>query len=330
MKTSDIVKLSSLGPRVGLGCMGMSEFYGARDDEQSLGALNVAFTLGYRHFDTADMYGHGHNEELLGRAIRAWNWRRDEVVIATKFGIRRPAGGGSLEIDSSPAHAMAACDASLKRLGVDHIDLYYLHRRNPLVPIEDTVLAMADLVRAGKVGRIGLSEVSEDTLRRACSVHPIAALQSEYSLWTRDVEAALLPATRELGVELVAYSPIGRGFLSGALSSEARPAGDLRALLPRFQGKNFEANQGLLAALRAVADEAGATMSRVALAWVLSRSDNIHVIPGSRRSEHLASNLASAELRLSSEQLRRLSDAFSPEKVHGARYPEQLLHTVNV
>lgn len=311
--------------------MGMSEFYGARDDAASVRVLHCAFDLGYRHFDTADFYGQGHNEQLLSQFLSDLGARSREVLIATKCGLRR-SGAATVEIDSSPEYVRDACDASLRRLGVDCIDLYYLHRRSRDVPIEETVGALGDLVAAGKCRYIGLSEVSEATLVRAHAVHPIAALQSEYSLWTRDVEAGMLERTARLGVSFIAYSPLGRGFLGGQLTREqVTSAGDLRGLLPRFGQENFERNQPLLTALRAVAHELGAdvSMSQVALAWVLARASNLFVIPGTRSERHLVSNAAAEGIALNEQQQTRLEAAFNREAVHGSRYPDALLQTVN-
>jgi aryl-alcohol dehydrogenase-like predicted oxidoreductase len=316
--------------RVGLGCMGMSEFYGERDDVASLRVLHEAFDQGYRHFDSADFYGQGHNEQLLARFLSQLGQRRAEILIATKCGLRR-SGAASVEIDSRPEYVRAACDASLRRLGVEYIDLYYLHRRSREVPVEETMGELASLVASGKCRHIGLSEVSESTLRRAHAVHPLSALQSEYSLWSRDVESGILEATAQLGIALVAYSPIGRGFLSGQVTRDslARP-GDIRGLLPRFAQGNFEHNQALLGSLRGVADElGGASMSQVALCWVLSRGANVYAIPGTRRAEHLRTNLAAQDLTLLPEQIARLEHAFARDAVHGTRYPEALLQTVN-
>jgi aryl-alcohol dehydrogenase-like predicted oxidoreductase len=313
-------------PRVGLGCMGMSEFYGATNDDESLRALHAAFDLGYRHFDTADMYGAGHNEGLVGRFARELGARRADISIATKCGIkRRPTFG--FDVDGSPEYVRAACDASLARLGVDAIDVFYLHRRSPAVPIEETVGAMAELVRAGKVRAIGLSEVSVATLRAAAAVHPIAALQSEYSLWTRDAERGALQACAELGTAFVAYSPLGRGFLSGEITRDGLSANDLRRHLPRFAEGNLEANASLLDVVRAIAAELAATPAQVALAWVLARG--AHVIPGARKPSHLADNFRAQTFSLSAAHTTALDRAFLPENVHGARYPEVLLSTVD-
>lgn len=328
LKTNDGVDT----PRVGLGCMGMSEFYGRTDDAESLRALHRAFELGYRHFDTADMYGSGHNEQLLGRFLKELGSRRSSVFVATKCGIRRkPGPTPAMEIDSSPAYVKRACEASLGRLGVESLDLLYLHRRSAEVPIEDTVAAMAELVAAGKIRNVGLSEVSELTLRAASAVHPIAALQSEYSLWTRDAEQGVLQAASELGIAFVAYSPLGRGFLTGALTQSTIEASqDLRRHLPRFAPGNFDANRALLTDVEAVALEAGCSSAQVALAWVLAQGSFVHIIPGARKTAHVEANFASQQVVLSASQLARLSHTFAPRNVQGARYPEALLSTVNL
>ncbi len=318
-------------PRIGLGCMGMSEFYGTRDDRGSMQILMTAFDNGYRHFDTADMYGEGHNEELLGTFVRSLGSCRDQILIATKTGIRRDlAGPVPVGIDSSPDYVRYACERSLRRLRVERIDLYYLHRRDPKVPIEDTLGAMKDLITEGKIAAIGLSEVSAQTLRRATKVVPISALQSEYSLWTRDPEREVLAACTELGVNFVAYSPIGRGFLSGELSlNTVQEEGDLRGKLPRFQPGAFEANTQLLDVVSRIGKELGVSRAQVAIAWVLAQNPCIHTIPGTRKSSHLQDNFDSQQLTLSPKQLQMLSGAFSPTAVTGARYPEPLLRTVN-
>jgi len=328
---ASIVGLSDLPGRIGLGCMGMSEFYGHCDDITGLRALHDAWELGYRHFDTADMYGQGHNERLLGRFFADLGGRAEQALLATKVGIRRvPGTEPKIEIDSSPDYLRAACERSLERLGVERLGLLYLHRKSVDIPIEDSVGALQDLVRQGKVAAIGLSEVSVETLERACRVAPIAALQSEYSLWSRDVEAGALAACSRLGVALVAYSPLGRGFLTGQWSAApAEAANDLRKHLPRFQSGNVEVNEFLLDTLRAVAKEVGHEPAQVALAWVLSAGEHIHVIPGSTRQIHLANNFASGALSLSADQIKRLAHAFRAEAVAGARYPDALLATVN-
>ena len=318
-------------PRIGLGCMGMSEFYGTPDDAESLRVLEGALDLGYRHFDTADMYGKGSNERLLGAFVRSLGRRRDEILIASKVGICRDvAGPGTIAIDSSPDYIRRACEASLRNLGVDCIDLYYLHRRNPAVPIEESVGAMARLRDEGKIAGIGLSEVSVDTLRKAVAVAPISALQSEYSLWTRDPESETLGACRELGVCFVAYSPIGRGFLSGELKLQTvQDPGDLRGKLPRFQPEAFAANAQLLAVVARIAAELGGSPAQVALAWVIAQAPEIHAIPGTRKMSHLRDNFASLQVTLSSEQVSALSAAFHSGAVTGARLPEALLRTTN-
>ncbi|SDM69180.1 aldo/keto reductase [Nonomuraea jiangxiensis] len=302
---------------LGLGCMGMSEFYGQTDDKESIAVIHRALDLGVNFLDTADMYGRGANEQLVGRAIKD---RRDEVVLATKFGIKRE--GTTRSVENSPEYIRAACDASLRRLGVDHIDLYYMHRRNPEVPIEESVGAMAELVKAGKVGHLGLSEVGADTLRRAGSVHPIAALQSEYSLFTRDLEAEILPVARELGVGLVAYSPISRGFLAGTVPpADELPDDDFRKWMPRNSGENAAHNAALAAEVKKIADAAGVTAAQIALAWVLAQGEDVVPIPGTKRLKYLEENVAAADITLTSEQLDALTAAVPADAVRGTRYP---------
>ncbi|MFF3460728.1 aldo/keto reductase [Streptomyces sp. NPDC002730] len=321
--------LGTHGPQVhpvGLGLMGMSAFYGATDDTQSLATIHRALDLGVGLLDTADVYGAGHNERLLGRALAGR--RRDDVVVATKFGSLLNEGG--FGVDSSPEYARKAVDASLTRLGLDHIDLYYLHRRNPEVPIEDTMGALAELVAAGKIRHIGLSEVNADTLRRAHAVHPVAALQSEYSLWERGLEAETLPTARELGVALVPYSPVGRGFLSGAITDTASLAqDDYRRHDPRFQGENLRANLRLADQVRALAAEAGVTPTQLALAWLLHQGEDIVPIPGTKRIAYLEENTAAAGIHLDARQLAALEAAVPPGAAAGLRYPEQLMHRVD-
>ncbi|MGR6915292.1 aldo/keto reductase [[Actinomadura] parvosata] len=301
---------------LGLGCMGMSEFYGQGDENESIAVIHRALDLGMNFLDTADMYGKGANEELVGRAIKG---RRDEVVLATKFGVKRD--GDSRTIENSPEYIRAACDASLQRLGIDHIDLYYMHRRNPDVPVEESVGAMAELVEQGKVRHLGLSEVSADTLRKANAVHPIAALQSEYSLFTRGLEAEILPAARELGVGLVAYSPISRGLLSAALPSpEQLPADDFRRHLPRTSGENAEHNRALAAEVKKIADAAGVTAAQLSLAWLLAQGEDVVPIPGTKRLKYLEENAAAADITLTPEQLDALAAAVPADAVRGARY----------
>ncbi|UBU11664.1 aldo/keto reductase [Nonomuraea gerenzanensis] len=302
---------------LGLGCMGMSEFYGQGDEKESIAVIHRALDLGMNFLDTADMYGRGANEELVGRAIRD---RRDEVVLATKFGIKRD--GDTRTVENSPEYIRAACDASLRRLGVEHIDLYYMHRRNPDVPVEESVGAMAELVQQGKVRYLGLSEVSADTLRQADAVHPIAALQSEYSLFTRGLEAEILPAARELGIGLVAYSPISRGLLSAALpAADELPADDFRRHLPRNTGENAEHNRALAAEVKKIADAAGMTAAQLSLAWLLAQGEDVVPIPGTKRLKYLEENAAAADVTLTAEQLDALAAAVPADAVRGPRYP---------
>jgi len=313
---------------IGLGCMGMSDFYGPADDAQNLAVLNHAIDIGINFLDTADMYGVGRNEELIARVLKT---RRKEVVLATKFGNVRAPDGTFLGVDGRPEYVAAACDASLKRLGVEHIDLYYQHRVDPRVPIEETVGAMARLVEAGKVRFLGLSEASASTIRRAASVHPIAALQSEYSLWTRDVEKDVLPTCRELGIGFVAYSPLGRGFLTGAIRKfDDLAPDDWRRNNPRFQGENFEINRRLVEAVTQIAAERKCTPAQLALAWLLHQGEDIVPIPGTRSIARLDENAAAARLRLSDEDLQRIDQVLSSHTVVGTRYPEAGMRTVNL
>lgn len=310
---------------LGLGCMGMSEFYGASDEADSIDTLHHALERGVCFWDTADMYGSGHNESLLGRALAG---RRDRVVVATKFGVVRGPGGSFDGVDGSPAYVRAACDRSLARLGVDEIDLYYQHRVDPTVPIEETVGAMAELVAAGKVRQLGLSEASAATLRRAHAVHPIRALQTEYSLWTRDVEPEILPTCRELGVTLVAYSPLGRGMLGGAIRNlDDLDADDWRRNNPRFQGDNFARNRALVAQVEAIAGELAVTPAQLALAWLLHQGPDIVPIPGTRSKARLDENAAATEVTLTDDVLARLARAF--DDVAGTRYPAAAMGLLN-
>ncbi len=302
----------------GLGCMGMSQSYGAADEAESLATLQRALDLGICFLDTADVYGDGRNEILVGRGIAG---RRDEVVLATKFGLVRD--DGSMRTDGRPEYVRGACDASLIRLGVDHIDLYYQHRVDVTVPVEETVGAMAELVAAGKVRCLGLSEVSARTLERAVAVHPITALQSEWSLWTRDLEAELVPAARRLGVGIVPFSPLGRGFLTGALTSpDDFDADDFRRGNPRFQGENFTANLRLVDAVREVAARRGATPGQTALAWVLAQGADVVPIPGTKRRTYLEENVGALAVQLTAGDLAQLDAAMPVGSAAGGRYPQ--------
>jgi aryl-alcohol dehydrogenase-like predicted oxidoreductase len=328
------MKRRTLGPggpevsEIGLGCMGMSAFYGAVEESEARATIERALELGCNFLDTADMYGPYTNERLVGRAIAG---RREEVFLATKFGIKlvKPDDLINRTIDGSPQYVRAACDASLERLGVEHIDLYYQHRVDPKTPIEDTVGAMAELVQAGKVRYIGLSEASAQTIRRAHAVHPIAAVQTEYSLWTRDVEDEILPTLNELGIALVAYAPLGRGFLCGRFSSaEELDEGDYRRHGPRYTGANLEHNQLLAARVRELAAERGITPAQLALAWVLHRGEYIVPIPGTKRVSYLEENLAAAEVELDDAEVERTAAAVPAAA--GERYPEAVMRSVNL
>ena len=306
---------------IGLGCMGMSEFYGDSDDSQSLLTLARALELGVNFLDTANTYGLGHNETLIGRFLtQGGAARRAQVVIATKFGIVREPGKYERTIDNSPAYIRACCEASLQRLGVDVIDLYYCHRRNPDIPIEEMVGAMADLVKAGKVRQIGLSEVSAKTLRAACAVHPVAALQSEYSLWTRGPEDEMLKVCAELGTTFVAYSPLGRAFLTGTVNAESLADNDFRKRNPRFTGAAGAANHRLVEGLRSFAVARGMTNAQIALAWLLNKHPHVVPIPGTRRINYLEQNVAATDCELSSKDIAELDTLFAPDRVSGPRY----------
>lgn len=312
---------------MGLGCMGMSPIYGSPDEAESIATLHRAIDLGINFLDTSDAYGFGHNEELLGRALKG---RRDRVVLATKFGnLRTP--DGQVGVNGRPEYVKAACEASLRRLGVDTIDLYYIHRVDPGVPIAETVGAMARLVEQGKVSALGISEAGPATLRRAHATHPMTALQTEYSLWTRDVETELLPICRELGILFVAYSPVGRGFLGGKIrEAEALAPDDRRRQMPRFQGENLTHNVALLATLDAIGVRKGYTTAQVALAWLLSRGPDVIPIPGTKRRKYLEENVRAIEAVLTADDLAKLEEAFAPGVTAGERYPAAQMKRVGI
>ena len=325
MKTRKLAQLSV--PEIGLGCMGMSEFYGSGDEKESIATIHRAIELGANFLDTADMYGVGRNEELVGRAIRD---RRDKVILATKFGNMRGEDGAFLGVNGKPDYVRKCCEASLKRLGVDTIDLYYQHRVDPETPIEDTVGAMADLVKEGKVRHLGLSEAAPESIRKAQAVHPITALQTEYSLWSRDPEHEILATCRELGIGFVAYSPLGRGMLTGRFQKpEDFPEDDFRRYHPRFQGENFQRNLKLVEEVKAIAGDKGCTPAQLALAWVLAQGEDIVTIPGTKHVKYLEDNVAAAGIELGKADLDRIDAAFPMNAAAGERYAPGGMKAVN-
>jgi aryl-alcohol dehydrogenase-like predicted oxidoreductase len=328
MKTRKLGQQGLEVSALGLGCMGMSDFYAGRDEAESVATINLALDRGVTFLDTADMYGVGANEELVGRVVRE---RREWVVVATKFGIVRGANGDARAINGRPDYVREACDASLRRTGLDVIDLYYQHRVDPDVPIEETVGAMAELVTAGKVKYLGLSEAAPDTIRRAHAVHPITAVQTEYSLWSRDPEDAVLPAVRELGIGFVPYSPLGRGFLTGQIKTPDDLAdGDTRRNHPRFQGEAFQRNLDLVREIGIMATDKGCTPAQLALAWVLAQGEDIVPIPGTKRRSYLEDNLGALDSELNAADLARVDEVLPPGAASGTRYPAATMASVNL